>query len=77
MSDSEYSNHQRHRPFSNKNYTYTESELDEMGEILLESERIKSDPKIFRMVQEHLDGKSKEIKSIQDLRDKIAGGYGK
>jgi hypothetical protein len=44
-----------------------------MGEVLLEAERIRSDDKVFRMVQKHLAEKKDEIRSITDLRNKIAG----
>lgn len=60
------------KPFG-KSYTYTESELDEMGEILLTAEDIKKDDKLHRMVLQHLEEKSGKITSIQDLRD-LANG---
>jgi len=56
------------KPFG-KNYSYTEEELDEMGEIILTAEDIKADDKLFRLVQQHLKEKSGKITKIQDLRD--------
>ena len=56
------------KPFG-KNYSYTEEELDEMGEIILTAEDIKADDKLFRLVQQHLKEKSSKITKIQDLRD--------
>ena len=46
-----------------------------MVDVMLEAERIKSDPKVFRMVTDHMKERGEEIKSIQDIRDKMAG-YG-
>jgi hypothetical protein len=43
-----------------------------MGEVILESERIRADDKVFRMVQQHLAEKGREIRSIRDIRDKMA-----
>ena len=59
------------KPFG-KSYSYTESEMDQMGEILLTAEDIKSDDKLFRLVQEHLEEKSGKITKIQDIRDSLA-----
>ncbi len=56
------------KPFG-KNYTYTESEMDQMGEILLVAEEIKEDDKLCRLVQKHLAEKGEKITKIQDLRD--------
>lgn len=56
------------KPFG-KNYSYTESEMDEMGEIILVAEEIKGDDKLFRLVQKHLGEKGDKITKIQDLRD--------
>jgi len=60
------------KPFG-KSYTYTESEMDQLGEILLTAEDIKKDDKLHRLVLEHLEEKSGKITSIQDLRDKANG----
>jgi len=72
MSDGDYSKYTRTRPYSKHRYSYTEKELDEMGEVILEAERIRGDDKIFRMVQQHLRDKGGEINRIQDLRDKMS-----
>ena len=58
------------KPFG-KSYSYTESEMDQMGEILLTAEDIKSDSKLFRLVQKHLEEKSGKINKIQDIRDSL------
>lgn len=56
----------------NKNYSFTVDEMDEMGEIILEAEKIRSDDKLYRLVQQHLEEKSKAISSIKDIRDRMA-----
>ena len=60
--------HELFKPFG-KNYTFTESEMDQMGEIILVAEEIKGDDKLFRLVQKHLAEKGDKITKIQDLRD--------
>jgi len=58
------------KPFG-KNYSYTASEMDQMGEIVLTAEEIKSDDKLFRLVKEHLEEKKGKINKIQDIRDSL------
>lgn len=72
MADGDYNKYHKVRPYSKHQYTYTEEEMDQMGEIILEAERIKGDDKVFRLVQQHLRDKGREINHIQDLRDKMA-----
>jgi len=72
MSDGDYTKYSRTRPYSKHRYSFTEEELDHMGEVILEAERIRDDDKIFRMVQQHLRDKGGEITRIQDIRDKMA-----
>ena len=49
----------------------TES-LDEMGQTILRADEIRRDDKLYRLVVEHLKKKSKQIKSIAEMRDKMA-----
>jgi len=49
-------------------YEYTDVDLDEMGETLLRAKKIQADTTLYSMVMEHMNGKVKEINSLDDLR---------
>lgn len=49
-------------------YEYSDEDLEEMGEALLKAQEIQSDPKLFKMVKQYLDGKVTKIRSLEDLR---------
>lgn len=47
----------------------TEEQLCELAEILYKADRIKADPHLFRLVQQHMQRKQKKFTSIADLRN--------
>ena len=61
------------KPFG-KSYSYTEAELDEMGEILLTAKQIEEDNRLHKLVKQHLDDKAGKINSLQDLKDMALEG---
>ena len=47
-------------------------DLDRLGEILLKADNIRKDDVLYRLVVERLKDKSKQIRSIAEMRDKMA-----
>ena len=56
---------------SSKNHTYTDSEMDQMSDILLIAKEITDDEALYRLVQGYMLKKVDSIKSIDDLRAKL------
>ena len=51
-------------------YEYSEADLHDMGECLLKAKEIQADPKLYKMVMQHLNMKVDKIMSLDDLRKK-------
>ena len=53
---------------SPEEHTYTSSDLQEMGEVLLKAKEIQSDKGMHDKVMGYLNSKVKKIKTLNDLR---------
>lgn len=56
------------KPFG-KNYTFTEDEMNQMSEILITADEIRTDKRLFELVKKYMEEKKNKITKIQDLRD--------
>lgn len=55
-----------------EDFTFSSSELDHKGNVLVEAEEIKADDKVYRAVTTHMREKASKINRIADLRAKLA-----